>query len=143
MLEAMNMRKLLCGFFILSCFAGALIGQTAQKPLQALPYTPSLDTRVEKRNPYNLDHKMQRAEFQKLMPDFDWTTYLSAIGDGHSLSRRVPHQRRRCEHAGIWQSIQLQAGTGDGAREGLPSLVAQKKSFNNEIHEIKFRVFRG
>ncbi len=39
-------------------------------------------TRVEKRNPYNLDHKMTRAELQKLMTNFDWTVYLNAIGAG-------------------------------------------------------------
>lgn len=39
-------------------------------------------TRVEKRNPYNLDHKMTRAELQKLTPDFDWMVYLNAIGAG-------------------------------------------------------------
>ncbi len=39
-------------------------------------------TRVEKRNPYNLDHKMTRIEFQKLAPDFDWDAYLTASGLG-------------------------------------------------------------
>jgi putative endopeptidase len=37
-------------------------------------------TRVEKRDPHNLDHKMTRSELQKLMPSFDWTAYLKAVG---------------------------------------------------------------
>ena len=37
-------------------------------------------TRVEKRNPYNLDHRMTRDELQKLTPNFDWTAYLKASG---------------------------------------------------------------
>lgn len=37
-------------------------------------------TLVEKRNPYNLDHKMSRAELQKLTSNFDWAAYLKAVG---------------------------------------------------------------
>ncbi|HST79192.1 MAG TPA: M13 family metallopeptidase [Verrucomicrobiae bacterium] len=36
-------------------------------------------TRVERRDPHNLFHKMGRAQFQALTPDFDWTTYLKDI----------------------------------------------------------------
>jgi putative endopeptidase len=37
-------------------------------------------TRVEKRDPYQLFHKMPRAEFLKLTPGFDWAAYWQAIG---------------------------------------------------------------
>jgi endothelin-converting enzyme/putative endopeptidase len=37
-------------------------------------------TRVERRNPYNLDHKMTPAALQKLTPAFDWTRYLADSG---------------------------------------------------------------
>jgi putative endopeptidase len=37
-------------------------------------------TRVEKRNPYNLFHKMGRKQLQTLTPDFDWDTYLGEQG---------------------------------------------------------------
>ena len=37
------MRKLLCGFFLLLSLPPVLLAQAVQKPLQALPYTPSLD----------------------------------------------------------------------------------------------------
>jgi len=32
-------------------------------------------TRVERRDPYKLKHKMDRAQLQKLAPNFDWKTY--------------------------------------------------------------------
>ncbi len=37
-------------------------------------------TRVEKRDPYKLYHKMSRAELQSLTPAFDWTSFLAASG---------------------------------------------------------------
>jgi len=37
-------------------------------------------TRVEKRNPYNLDHTMTREQLQTLTPDFEWAQYLSVSG---------------------------------------------------------------
>jgi endothelin-converting enzyme/putative endopeptidase len=37
-------------------------------------------TRVEKRDPHNLDHKMDTAGLQALTPDFDWATYLKTSG---------------------------------------------------------------
>jgi putative endopeptidase len=37
-------------------------------------------TRVQKRDPYNLFHKMDRAQLKTLTPDFDWDAYLSATG---------------------------------------------------------------
>jgi putative endopeptidase len=41
--------------------------------------TPAL-TRVEKRNPYNLKHKLSLAELQRLTPAFDWNIYLAKLG---------------------------------------------------------------
>jgi putative endopeptidase len=37
-------------------------------------------TRVERREPHNLFHKMKTAEFKALTPDFDWDAYLATIG---------------------------------------------------------------
>ncbi|HEV2348478.1 MAG TPA: M13 family metallopeptidase [Terriglobia bacterium] len=37
-------------------------------------------TRVERRNPYNLFHKMDRAQLKALSPDFDWDQYLAEQG---------------------------------------------------------------
>ncbi|HLH02915.1 MAG TPA: M13 family metallopeptidase [Bryobacteraceae bacterium] len=36
-------------------------------------------TRTEKRNPYNLKHKMSREELQRTTPAFDWDAYLKAV----------------------------------------------------------------
>ncbi len=37
-------------------------------------------TRVERREPKNLDHKMTTAELQKLSPEFQWQVYFTKIG---------------------------------------------------------------
>jgi endothelin-converting enzyme/putative endopeptidase len=39
-------------------------------------------TRVEKRDPYKLYHKMTRADLQTITPDFDWNAYFDAVGQG-------------------------------------------------------------
>ncbi len=37
-------------------------------------------TRVERRGPKNLDHKMTAAEFEKITPDFQWQVYFTKVG---------------------------------------------------------------
>ncbi|MGC1372898.1 MAG: M13 family metallopeptidase N-terminal domain-containing protein, partial [Candidatus Sulfotelmatobacter sp.] len=37
-------------------------------------------TRVERREPKNLDHKMTTAEFEKTAPDFQWQVYFTKVG---------------------------------------------------------------
>jgi putative endopeptidase len=37
-------------------------------------------TRVERREPKNLDHKMTSAEFEKIAPDFHWSVYFTKVG---------------------------------------------------------------
>ncbi len=37
-------------------------------------------TRTDKRNPYNLKHKVTRAGLQQMASDFDWDAYFSALG---------------------------------------------------------------
>jgi endothelin-converting enzyme/putative endopeptidase len=37
-------------------------------------------TRVERREPKNLDHKMSRAELEKISPDFSWQVYFAKVG---------------------------------------------------------------
>src|SRR6478735_11087198 len=39
-------------------------------------------TRVERRDPHKLFHKMSRAELQALTPNFDWTAYMTGMGVG-------------------------------------------------------------
>jgi putative endopeptidase len=37
-------------------------------------------TRVERRNPKNLDHKMTSAELEKISPEFHWQVYFAKVG---------------------------------------------------------------
>src|SRR6185295_3217294 len=37
-------------------------------------------TRVERRDPYKIYHKMSVADLEKITPSFDWQTYLAASG---------------------------------------------------------------
>ncbi len=37
-------------------------------------------TRVERREPKNLDHKMSSSEFEKIAPDFQWQVYFTKVG---------------------------------------------------------------
>jgi endothelin-converting enzyme/putative endopeptidase len=37
-------------------------------------------TRVERREPKNLDHKMTSSEFEKIAPDFQWQVYFTKVG---------------------------------------------------------------
>jgi putative endopeptidase len=37
-------------------------------------------TRVERRDPKNLDHKMTSADFEKISPDFHWQIYFTKVG---------------------------------------------------------------
>ena len=39
-------------------------------------------TRVQRRDPHNLDHKMDLAQLQALSPSFDWEVYLKGVGLG-------------------------------------------------------------
>ena len=50
-------------------------------------------TRVERRNPYNLAHKMTVEELSKVTPTFDWKAYLAgigAVGSVHTLNVTEP-----------------------------------------------------
>ena len=46
-------------------------------------------TRVQRRDPASLYHKMTRAELQALTPSFDWNTYLAGVGLAASQSLNV------------------------------------------------------
>jgi len=49
-------------------------------------------TRVERREPKNLDHKMTSEELEKISPDFPWQTYFAKVGTPQlsSLNVSVP-----------------------------------------------------
>jgi len=50
-------------------------------------------TRVERRDPKSLDHKMASADLEKLSPDFRWNVYFTKVGLGSlsSLNVAVPN----------------------------------------------------
>ena len=50
-------------------------------------------TRVEKRDPYKIYHKMRRLELQKLMPSFDWNAYFAGIGRSDADTVNVTQPR--------------------------------------------------
>jgi putative endopeptidase len=45
--------------------------------------------RVERRDPKALDHKMSKADLEKLSPDFQWQTYFTKVGLGSLASLNV------------------------------------------------------
>src|SRR5581483_8986510 len=49
-------------------------------------------TRVEKRNPYNLKHQFTRGDLRRLLPNFDWDTYLTRVHapDFHKVNVTEP-----------------------------------------------------
>src|SRR5207244_13603206 len=47
-------------------------------------------TRVERRNPYNLYHKVTPTQLSALTPSFDWTRYLADTGLAHVKTLNVP-----------------------------------------------------
>jgi putative endopeptidase len=46
-------------------------------------------TRVERRDPKSLDHKMAAADFEKITPAFQWQTYFTKVGLGSLSSLNV------------------------------------------------------
>ena len=68
----------------------AMIGETKTKAAQDATTVLRIETdlakasltRVERRDPYNLYHKMSRAELKKLSPAFNWDRYLTDTGIG-------------------------------------------------------------
>ena len=65
-----------------------LIGESAEEAKQDAQSVMAIETalakasltRVERRDPYNIYHKMKVADLQKITPSFDWTAYLTKSG---------------------------------------------------------------
>ena len=64
-------------------------------------------TRVEKRDPHNLFHKLDAAGLQRLTPDFAWSTYLrgSGIGGLNSFNVTEPEFYKKLD--AVWRSSSL------------------------------------
>jgi putative endopeptidase len=63
-------------------------------------------TRVEKRNPYNLKHKISRDELRQMLPAFDWDTYLDKAGvpEFHDLNVTEPKFFAQLNNELTWMS---------------------------------------
>jgi putative endopeptidase len=65
-----------------------LIGEPAEEAKQDAQSVMAIETalakasltRVERRDPYNIYHKMKVADLQKITPSFDWASYLTKSG---------------------------------------------------------------
>jgi len=65
-----------------------LIGESAEEAKRDAQSVMAIETalakasltRVERRDPYNIYHRMNVAELQKITPSFDWTSYLTKSG---------------------------------------------------------------
>ncbi|MBA3914920.1 MAG: M13 family metallopeptidase [Acidobacteriales bacterium] len=77
-----------------------LLGETPQQAAQDAQTVMAIETelakasltRVQRRDPSSLYHKMTRAQLQALTPSFDWDAYLSGVGlaGADSLNVTVP-----------------------------------------------------
>jgi endothelin-converting enzyme/putative endopeptidase len=101
-------------------------------------------SRVDKRDPYKLYHKMAPAELAKLAPSFDWTAYFSGVGLGSAQAVNVTEpefykavetelQRETLED---WKSY-FRGHVVNGAAEFL------SKPFVDENFNFNFKYLRG
>jgi len=61
-------------------------------------------TRVERRDPYKVTHKMKVAELNKLAPDFDWSAYFSA-------SQVPPFETLNVDSPAFFKELNAQLGS--------------------------------
>jgi putative endopeptidase len=64
-------------------------------------------TKVEKRDPYKLFHKMNRARLSILTPGFDWQPYLAGLGIQGLDTFNVTEPKYFRELAQVWQAASL------------------------------------
>jgi endothelin-converting enzyme/putative endopeptidase len=67
-------------FVLMGDPAGTAAGETKIVMAMETALAQKSLTRVQKRDPYNLFHKMGRVQLKSLTPDFDWDAYLDAQG---------------------------------------------------------------
>jgi endothelin-converting enzyme/putative endopeptidase len=93
----------------------ALLGDSAQAAkreadvvlrMETLLAKASL-TRVERRNPHNLFHKVNAQELQALTPAFDWSAYLHESGIGSLNSFNVTEPKFYQALDSLWHSVSL------------------------------------
>jgi putative endopeptidase len=101
-------------------------------------------TRVDKRDPYKLYHKMTTARLQALTPGFDWGAYLAALGEPGLKTVNVTEPAFYQELGRQWRSNDLDAIKTylrwHVARATAPAL---SKAFDDEHFDFFSRTLRG
>ena len=101
-------------------------------------------SRVDKRDPYKLFHKVDAKGLQALTPGFDWHAYLDELGQGKQASFNVTEPAFFKALAKLWQGGNIEA-----TRAYLRWHVAQSMSpvlasnFDNEHFDFYSKTLRG
>lgn len=101
-------------------------------------------SRVDKRDPYKLFHKVDAKGLQKLTPDFDWQTYLGGIGQADQASFNVTEPAFFKALDRMWKSTDPAALRTylrwHVARNMSPALAS---AFDNEHFDFFSKTLRG
>ena len=89
-------------------------------------------TLVEKRNPYNLNHKMTRDELQMLTPQFNWTAYLHVSGAIDIKELNVTEPK-------FFEATNAELDVEAGRLENLSALACGKSQSAISVVEIRGR----
>jgi endothelin-converting enzyme/putative endopeptidase len=101
-------------------------------------------TPVQQRDPYNLFHKMDRAQLQALTPNFNWNDYLTAMGIANVQNFNVTEPEFYKELNSLLQTISL-----DDLKTYLRWHLARSwspylsKNFQDEDFNFYSRTLRG
>ncbi|WLI89761.1 M13 family metallopeptidase [Massilia sp. R2A-15] len=101
-------------------------------------------SRVDKRDPYKLYHKMNAKSLQALTPGFDWHAYLAAIGEGSLNTFNVTEPKFYKELGKQWRGNDMATIKTylrwHVARSMAPALSS---NFDNEHFDFFSRTLRG
>jgi putative endopeptidase len=101
-------------------------------------------SRVDKRDPYKLFHKVDARGLQALTPGFDWTAYLDELGQGKQKTFNVTEPAFFKALAGMWKSGDIESTRTylrwHVARNMSPALAA---NFDNEHFDFFSKTLRG
>ena len=101
-------------------------------------------SRVDKRDPYKLFHKVDARGLQALTPGFDWTVYLDELGQGGQKTFNVTEPAFFKALAAMWKSGDVESTRTylrwHVARNMSPALAA---NFDNEHFDFFSKTLRG
>lgn len=129
-----------------------LLGEPAEQAKRSAATIMRIETalakaslsRVDKRDPYKLYHKMNAKGLQALTPGFDWHAYLAAIGEGSLDTFNVTEPKFYKELSKQWRGNDMATLKTylrwHVARSMAPALSS---SFDNEHFDFFSRTLRG